>query len=105
MESSHADDISESVSIKSAERNEAFQYHTKLAVLAEHLVDITTATLRQSKFSEDDLKFSHLIRDCGEELYGIREYLIKASKTIVDKVTEHTPIIIDVTVRLRGNRM
>ena len=88
---------SESVSNKSSDRNEVFKYHTKLAVLAEYLADITTATLQQSNFTKEDIEFGHLIHDCGEELYGIGEYLIDASKQIADKVTQQSPIVIDMS--------
>ena len=75
---------SESVSNNSSDRNEVFKYHTKLAVLAEYLADITTATLWQSNFTKEDIEFGHLIHDCGEELYGIGEYLIDACKQIAE---------------------
>ena len=84
----------ESVSNNSSDRNEVFEYHTKLAVLAEYLADITTATLWQSNFTKEDIEFGHLIHDCGEELYGIGEYLIDASKQIAEKVTQQSPIVI-----------
>ena len=40
---------------------EIYKFHTKLAKMAEHLADITTATLRQGKFTEEDVEFSCLI--------------------------------------------
>ena len=40
---------------------EIYKFHTKLAKMAEHLADITTATLRQGKFTEGDVEFSCLI--------------------------------------------
>ena len=65
-------------------RTEVYKFHTKLAQMAEHLADITTATLRQSKFTEEDVEFSCLIWDCGEELAGMGEFLIEAANSIFE---------------------
>ena len=40
---------------------ETYKYHTKLVNLAQHQADVTTATLRQNNFNEDDIEFAHLI--------------------------------------------
>ena len=40
---------------------EIYKFHTKLAKMAEHLADIMTATLRQGKFTEEDVEFSCFI--------------------------------------------
>ena len=65
--------------------------------MAEHLADITTATLRQGKFTEEDVEFSCLIRDCGEELAGMGEFLIEASNTILDNVSIEKSEIIEIS--------
>ena len=74
-------------------RTEIYKFHTKLAQMAEHLADITTATLRQSKFTEEDVEFSCLIWDCGEELAGMGEFLIEVANTISENVSVEMPEI------------
>ena len=78
-------------------RTEIYKFHTKLAKLAKQLADITTATLRQSKFSEEDMEFSYLIGDCGEGLAGVGEFLTEAAKTISKNVSDEIPEVIEIT--------
>ena len=66
---------------------ETYKYHTKLVNLAQHLADVTTATLRQNNFNEDDTEFAHLIGDCGDELFGLGKFLIDAAKTLKENVS------------------
>ena len=74
-------------------RTEIYKFHLKLAQMAEHLADITTATLRKSKFTEEDVKFSCLIWGCGEELAGVKEFLIEVANTISENVSVEMPEI------------
>ena len=77
-------------------RSEIYKFHTKLAEMGEHLADITTATLRQSKFTEEDVEFSCLIWDCGDELAGVGEFLIEAAKTISENISGEIPEVIEI---------
>ena len=79
------------------ERTEIYKFHTKLAQMAEHLADITTATLRQCKFTEEDVEFSCLIRDCGDELAGMGEFLIEVANTISENVSVEMPEVIEIS--------
>ena len=80
---------------------ETYKYHTKLVSLAWHLADVTTATLRENNFNEDDIEFAHLIWDCGNELFGLAKFLIDSAKTTTENVSvssvheEHS--VIDIT--------
>ena len=49
--------------------------------------------MRQSKFTEEDVEFSCLIQDCGEELAGMGEFLIEAANTISENVSVKMPEI------------
>ena len=75
---------------------EIYKFHTKLAQMAEHLADITTSTLRQHKFTED-VEFSCLIRDCGDELAAMGEFLIEVANTISENVSVEMPKVIDIS--------
>ena len=77
----------DSVCETSPAMDETYKYHTKIINLAWHLANVTTATLRQNDFNDDDIKFAELIQVCGDELFGLGGFLIDAAKTITEKVT------------------
>ena len=71
--------------INSTKTSETLHYFGKLKKLATHLADISGVTLKEQHkgiFSDDDIAFSNLVYDCGNEFMGLCEYLLDVAKSI-----------------------
>ena len=94
---------SSDIDVHSIKTRETLDYLGELKKVATHLVDISSVTLKQQSqgiFSDEDIAFSNLVDDCGNELMGLGEYLLDVTNSINQNKQDSTNVSQELSILL-----